>query len=123
MGSSLGSIGPGMAARANVAIDQPEAGMAEPPPEHAAGVLATLKAAPARAERQRMADEQATPADDEAAADDDRPPPSSDPTLETATAAPPMAGMFERAPHAPMHRMPGEGAPISRLDRRRKRRC
>jgi hypothetical protein len=127
MTTAIGSIGPsGTAGLAGTAIDQADTGVgaAEVRPEHAAGLLPTMKPPPARAERQRVVQEPAEVSDDNSTGpNDDGSPPSGSPALDMAAWAPSMAGLFERAVHAPMDRMPGDGAPIRRVDWRRKRRC
>jgi hypothetical protein len=127
MATSIGSIGPrGTVGLASDAIDQADSVVdtSEAQPEHAAGLLAMMKSQPARAERQRVAEEPAESADENSAEpNDDGPPPSGTPALDTAALAPSMAGMFERAVHVPTRRMLGDGAPIRRVDWRRKRSC
>jgi hypothetical protein len=126
MTNSIGSIGPsGTAGLASAAIDRADTVVdaAEVQPEHAAGLLTTMKPQPARAERQRVAEEPGELADDNSAeSNDDGLSPSGSPALDMAALAPSMAGMFERAMHATC-RMPGGGAPIRRVDWRRKRSC
>ena len=124
MTNSIGSIGPsGTAGLASAAIDQADTALdaAEAQPEHAAGLLAMMKSQPARAERQRAADEPAESTDENDEPNDDAPSGSSPPDV--AALAPQMAGLFERAVHAPTRRMLGDGAPIRRVDWRRKRNC
>jgi hypothetical protein len=83
-----------------------------------------MESQPARAERQRVAKEPAESSDDNSVdPNDDGPPPSGSPALDMAALAPSMAGMFERAMHAPTRRMLGDGALIRRFDWRRKRSC
>jgi len=127
MATFIGSVGSsGTAGLAHAAIDQADTVVdaAERQPEHAAGLLAMMKPQPSRAERQRVAEEPVESADDNAAEpNDEAPSAGSSPALDMAPLAPQMAGMLERGVQAPMHRMPGEGALIRRLDRRRKRNC
>ena len=124
MNHSIGSYGPiGTPGLGHAAIEQAEPVADAAEPEHAAGLLAAMK--PARAERQRVADEPAVSTDGDAAEPgDDSPASGGSPVF--AMAAPPslpMAGPFERGIQPPTHRLPGDSAPISRVDRRRKRRC
>ena len=127
MTTSIGSIGPrGTAGSATDAIDQAdtEVDPAKTQPEHAAGLLAMMQSQPARADRQRVAQEPAESTDDNSAEpNDDGPSPSGSPALDMAALAPSMAGLFERAVHVPTRRMLGDGAPIRRVDWRRKRSC
>lgn len=127
MTSSIGFIGPSSAAGlANAAIDQADTavGAAEVQAEHAADLRAMMKPQPSRAERQRDAEAPAVSADDGATEPgDDTLSSSGGPALDMAPLASSLAGLVERGVHAPMHRMPGDGAPIRRIDRRRKRSC
>ena len=111
MNSAIGSFGlvrtPGLGQAANEPAE-PASDAAEP--EHAAGLVAAMKPQPSRAERLRMAEDAAQSADDSVEPSDDTPPASAGP-------------MFGIGVQPPTHRMPGDGAPITRVDRRRKRRC
>ena len=120
MNHSIGSYGPiGTPGLGHAAIEQAEPMADAAEPEHAAGLLAAMK--PARAERQRVADEPAESTEGDAAEPgDDSPPSVGSPMFAVAA---PMAGPLERGFQPPTHRLPGDSAPISRVDRRRKRRC
>ena len=125
MTNSIGSIGPSATVGlASAAIDQADTALdaAEAQPEHAAGLLAMMKSQPTRAERQRAAEEPAESTDENAEPKDGAPP-SGSPPPDVAALAPQMAGLFERAVHVPTRRMLGDGAPIRRVDWRRKRNC
>ncbi len=127
MTHSIGSFGPiGTRGLANAAIDPSDTTVdaAGAQPEHAAGLPAAMKPQPSRAERHRGAGEPAGSADDDAIdVGDGAPSPGGTSPLGMAPQMASMAAMAERIVQAPLHRLPGDGAPIRRIDRRRKRNC
>jgi hypothetical protein len=127
MTHSIGSFGPiGIRGLADAAVDRADTtgDAADLDPEAAVGLLAAIRPQPSRAERQRVVEEPAESADgDSAEPGDDGPSRNGATALDIAPQVASMAAMVERVVQAPLYRLPGDGASIRRIDRRRKRSC
>ena len=124
MNKPIGSIGPGgMAGLASSVLQQADAAeeFAATLPEHAISLLAAMK--PQRSPAERLGGDMAQSVDDDAAQpDDDSLSCTAGPAQDMAAMAPSIAGVLARPEHAALRRLPSDGAPIRKVDRRRKRR-
>jgi hypothetical protein len=126
MNKPIGSIGPaGMAGLASSVLQQADAAedLAATVPEQAISLLAAMQPPRSPAERPRLGEDMAQSVDvDAAQPDDDSPSCTAGTAQDMAAMAPSIAGVLARAEHAALRRLPSDGAPIRKVDRRRKRR-